>query len=568
MKTCILDIEGNALSEVYVEKKGTALKECTKIWCVATKDTDAETPKLWKQDQLQELLVYLSKFDILVGHNIYGYDLPVLMRLLGLKHPRCIVDTLVVSRLMFPDRNEHPFGGNSLDNWGTHLKYPKTVYKGGWAVYSDDMGKYCLNDVLLGEKIYKYQLPFITTNKGLVRFEHNVTRVCQQQVENGFGYDLVGGDALYRSLLLEKLDIEDNMRVIFPDKILGRVSEKTGKRLKDRIEVFNPGSRLQIASRLNEKYGWVAPETEKGNPKVDEEVLSELKFEEATTLVKYFDTTKLISQIEDWNLRASSSRDGRVHGGINPQGAATGRCTHSQPNVAQVSGDPRVRFLWNSGRDGYTMVGADLKGLELRMLAHYMSKYDQGKYAKILVDGDIHLHNQTAAGLQSRDLAKSFIYAYLYGASNPKLSKVLNCTVSNAENLRKRFQKEIPALGKVQEEIRFQFLKDKAVTLPDGRRIPVRKEYAALNTLLQGAGAIVSKLWMLKASEKLQKEFGTSVIQMAYIHDELQYAVPNAHAETVGIILQSAAIEAGKELKLNIQIDADYTVGNTWSDTH
>ena len=568
MKTCILDIEGNALSEVYVEKKGTALKECTMIWCVATKDIDDVNARLWKQDQLKDLKEYLSKFDILVGHNIYGYDLPVLMRLLDLKHPRCIVDTLVVSRLMYPDRNEHPFGGNSLENWGTHLKYPKITYSGGWSAYSDDMGKYCLNDVMLGEKIYKHQLPFIVTNKGLVRFEHNITKVCQQQVENGFGYDLVAGESLYISLLLEKLDIEDNMRTIFPDKIVNRVSPKTGKRLKDKVEVFNPGSRLQIASRLNEKYGWVAPETEKGNPKVDEEVLSELKYEEATTLVKYFDITKLISQIEDWNLRASSSRDGRVHGGINPQGAATGRCTHSQPNVAQVSGDPRVRFLWNSGRVGYTMVGADLKGLELRMLAHYMSKYDAGKYAKILVEGDIHTHNQTAAGLQSRDLAKSFIYAYLYGASNPKLSKVLNCTVTNAENLRKRFQKEIPALGKVQDEIRFQFLKDKAVTLPDGRRIPVRKEYAALNTLLQGAGAIVSKLWMLKASEKLQKEFGNDVMQMAYIHDELQYAVPNAHAETVGIILQSAAIEAGKELKLNIQIDADYTVGNTWSDTH
>ena len=568
MKTCILDIEGNALGEVYVEKKGKAIKECTKIWCVATKDLNDTKPRLWKQDQLEDLITYLNKFDVLVGHNIYGYDLPVLMRLLKLKHPRCIVDTLVVSRLMFPDRNEHPFGGNSLDNWGQHLKYPKTAYTGGWNAYSDEMGRYCINDVLLGEMIYKYQLPFIITNKSLVRFEHNVTNVLRKQIEFGFGYDLQKGEELAHILLLEKLEIEDNMRTVFPDKVLERVSPKTGKKLKDSVEVFNPGSRVQIAERLHDKYGWVAPETEKGNPKVDEEVLSDLQFEEAKTLVKYFDTTKLISQIDDWNLRAATSRDGRIHGGINPQGAATGRCTHSQPNVAQVSSDSRVRSLWCPAKEGYLQVGTDLKGLELRMLAHYMSKYDSGIYADILVGGDIHSHNQSAAGLSSRDLAKSFIYAYLYGASNPKLSKVLNCSVNTAEKLRKRFQKEIPALGKVQEEVKFQFLKDKSVILPDGRRIPVRKEYAALNTLLQGAGAIVSKMWMLKAHDYITAQFGDTVYQMAYIHDELQFAVPVDAVYTVCDILKQAAIDAGKALNLNIQIDADCTVGTTWSDTH
>lgn len=568
MKTCILDIEGNALSEVYVEKKGKAVKECTKIWCVATKDLNDSKPRLWKFDQLDTLVTYLQKFDVLVGHNIYGYDLPVLSRLLGVQHPRCVVDTLVVSRLMFPDRNDHLLGGNSLDNWGKFLKYPKLSYTGGWDQYSDDMGKYCLNDVLLGEIIYKYQLPFILTNKQLVKFEHNITNILSKQIENGFGYNSEGGELLYRTLLLEKLDIEDNMRSTFPDKVLERVSTKTGKKLKNKIEVFNPGSRLQIASRLHDKYGWVAPETEKGNPKVDEEVLSDLKFEEATILIKYFDITKLISQLEDWNLRASISRDGRIHGGINAQGAATGRCTHNQPNIAQVSGDNRVRSLWYPAKSGYVQVGADLKGLELRMLAHYMSKYDSGSYANILVDGDIHIHNQKAAGLLSRDLAKSFIYAYLYGASNPKLGKVLNCTVTNADKLRKRFQKEIPALGKVQDEVRFQFLKDKTVVLPDGRSIPVRKEYSALNTLLQGAGAVVSKLWMVKANDNLYKLYGDSVFQMAYIHDELQYAVPKDLADSVGNILKLSAIEAGKELQLNIQIDADYTVGNSWSETH
>jgi len=568
MKTCILDIEGNALSEVNIEKKGIAKRECTKVWCVGTKDYKDSKPRLWTQDQLTELVLYLGKFDVLVGHNIYGYDLPILVRLLGLPLPRLVVDTLIVSRLMFPDRNDHKLGGNSLENWGKFLKFPKMDYTGDWSNYTEEMGRYCLNDVILSEHIYEYQLPFIITNKALVKFEHQVTHVLFKQVETGFGYNLKLGDDLLESLILEKVEIEDNMREVFPDKIHVRYSEKTGKPLKNKIEVFNPGSRVQIAERLEEKYGWVAPTTDKGNPKVDEEVLSKLKYDEAKTLVKYFDIVKLISQVEDWNLRAFASRDHRIHGSINPQGAATGRCTHSQPNVAQVSSDPRVRSLWFPDIDGYVQVGSDLKGLELRMLAHYMAKYDSGNYASVLINGDIHSHNQEAAGLLNRDLAKSFIYAYLYGASNVKLSKVLGCSAANAEKLRKKFQKEIPALSKVQEQVRYQFLKYGSVELPDGRSIPVRKEHAALNTLLQGAGAIVSKLWMVIADEQLSAKYGNKVYQMAYVHDEIQYAAPKDIADDVGMIIKDSANKAGVRLNLNIPIDAEYTIGLNWNDTH
>ncbi len=568
MKTCVLDIEGNSLSEVHINKKGVAVPECSEIWCVATKVLGEPEPTIWEGQNLKKLAVYLGQFDVLVGHNIYGYDFPMLQRLLKVRHPRCIVDTLIVSRLIYPDRQEHPLGGNALANWGEYLKFPKSDYQGGWDSCSEALCNYCLQDVLLGERIYLTQLPFIKKTSSVVKFEHDVTRILQEQTENGFGYDLQAGTKLYQALMLEKLDVEDKMRVIFPDKVHHRVSAKTGKPLKDKIEVFNPSSRQQIASRLHDKYGWVAPETEKGNPQVDEEVLSKLKFDEAKVLVSSFETTKLISQIEDWNLRAEASRDGRIHGSINAQGAATGRCTHSQPNIAQVSSDARVRGLWCPALTGYVQVGADLKGLELRMLAHYMAKYDGGKYGEVLVSGDIHTHNQTAAGLGSRNQAKTFIYAYLYGASNVKLSKVLECSVGAADKVRRKFQKEIPALGKVQEVVKYQFLKSKSLELPDGRKIPCRKEHAALNTLLQGAGAIVSKYWMKIAHDDLSAMFPSKVFQMAYIHDELQYAVPKEIADEVGSILQEAAIKAGKVLKLNIQIDADYTVGSDWSHTH
>jgi DNA polymerase I-like protein with 3'-5' exonuclease and polymerase domains len=465
---------------------------------------------------------------------------------------------------MYPDINNHPLGDNSLESWGKHLKFPKMEYTQGWESYNDTMGTYCKQDTRLGEAIYYAQKKFLSNNREVVGFEHRVSEVLMEQVCNGFNYDINAGEKLHQNLMLEKLGIEDEMRQIFPDRIIIRHSEKTGKRLKDKIEVFNPGSRQQIADRLTEKYGWEPPLTDKGNPKVDESVLSTLNYPEAKKLVEYFDTCKLMGMVEDWNTRAAHSRDNKVHGGINAQGAATGRCTHSQPNVAQVSGDHRARELWVPN-DGDVLVGADLSGLELRMLAHFMAKYDNGEYAKVLLTGDIHTHNQNAAGLESRSLAKSFIYAYLYGAGDKKIALVCNCSVNAARDLRERFQQEIPALAKVQDAVKFETAKRGGVILPDGRKVPVRSEHAALNTLLQGSGAIVSKYWMVEAN-KAVKSMGAK--QLAYIHDELQYSCPASIADEFGKAVTKAATTAGEILKMNIRIDAEYRVGKSWAETH
>jgi DNA polymerase I-like protein with 3'-5' exonuclease and polymerase domains len=563
MQVCVLDIEGNGLGELVLDSKGKPYTEATRVLCAATKVNDEE-PILWLEHQMKDLVKYLSEMPVIIGHNIWGYDFPVMRRLYGMARPKCIVDTLVISKLMYPDINNHPIGDNSLESWGKHLKFPKMDYTGGWQQYSDEMGTYCLQDARLGMAIYQAQKSFITKNKELVRFESSVSEVLMEQVEHGFNYDRDAGDRLYQTLMLEKLGIEDEMRQIFPDRIIIRHSEKTGKRLKDKIETFNPGSRQQIAARLTEKYGWEPPLTDKGNPKVDEAVLATLEYPEAKKLTEYFNTVKLMGMVEDWNTRANSSRDTRIHGNINAQGAATGRCTHSQPNIAQVSGDHRARELWISD-PGDVVVGADLSGLELRMLAHFMAKYDNGEYAKVLLTGDIHTHNQHAAGLSSRSLAKSFIYAYLYGAGDKKIAMVCDCSVTDARKLRERFQKEIPALAKVQDAVRFETVKTGKVRLPDGRQVPVRSEHAALNTLLQGSGAIVSKYWMVEASKEAMRH---RAHQLAYIHDELQYSCPKSCADDFGKAVTAAATKAGELLNLNIRIDAEYRVGNTWAETH
>jgi DNA polymerase I-like protein with 3'-5' exonuclease and polymerase domains len=563
MKICVLDIEGTGLAEIVLDSKGNPKTEVDRVLCAATKVPDQE-PILWLEHQMKDLVEYLKQFDVIVGHNIFGYDFPVMRRLHGMARPKCIVDTLVISKLMYPDINNHPLGDNSLESWGKYLKFPKMEYTQGWESYNDTMGTYCKQDTRLGEAIYNAQKKFLSNNREVVGFEHRVSEVLMEQVCNGFNYDINAGEKLHQNLMLEKLGIEDEMRQIFPDRIIIRHSEKTGKRLKDKIEVFNPGSRQQIADRLTEKYGWEPPLTDKGNPKVDESVLSTLNYPEAKKLVEYFDTCKLMGMVEDWNTRAAHSRDNKVHGGINAQGAATGRCTHSQPNVAQVSGDHRARELWVPN-DGDVLVGADLSGLELRMLAHFMAKYDNGEYAKVLLTGDIHTHNQKAAGLESRSLAKSFIYAYLYGAGDKKIALVCNCSVNAARNLRERFQQEIPALAKVQDAVKFETAKRGGVILPDGRKVPVRSEHAALNTLLQGSGAIVSKYWMVEAN-KAVKSMGAK--QLAYIHDELQYSCPASIADEFGKAVTKAATTAGEILKMNIRIDAEYRVGKSWAETH
>lgn len=562
----VLDVEANGLNEVSIDGNKIT-KEADRVHCAVAYDLDTKVVYKFTPENIMALPSLLNKATIIIGHNIF-FDIVAIRKLLGDFKCTKYYDTLIVSKLMYPDINDHPLGDNSLQAWGKFLKNEKIDYTGGWEFFSEEMLTYCVQDVMLTADIFRYQQANCKVPERVVKFEHLVSKILAEQTSTGFGYDSNKGDYLIGQLLIERAQIEDEMRTIFPDKIIERYSEKTGKRLKDKIEVFNPGSRQQIASRLFEKYGWEAPKTDKGNPKVDESVLSKLDYPEAKKLVQYFDCIKLMGQVEDWNTRSIHSRDGRIHGLVNAQGAATGRCTHSQPNMAQVSKDKRARALFVPIQDDHVLIGSDLQGLELRMLSHFMAKYDNGKYGDKILNDDIHTYNQKAAGLPTRDAAKTFIYAYCYGAGDEKLGKIIGGNRNAGSQIRAKFQKEIPALDKVQQEVKFAVAKYKGVQLPDGRIVPVRSEHAALNTLLQGSGAIVSKLWMCIAYVNLKKKFGNKVKQVAYVHDEIQYSCPKDIADEVGKVITAAATEAGEKLDLKIRIDANYSIGSNWSETH
>jgi DNA polymerase I-like protein with 3'-5' exonuclease and polymerase domains len=562
----VLDVEANGLNEVAIDGNKIT-PEATIIHCAVAHDLDSGTTYKFTPENIVTLPSLLNKASLIIGHNIF-FDISAIRKILGNFKCTKYHDTLIISKLMYPDINNHPLGDNSLQSWGKFLKNDKIDYKGGWEKFSDEMLVYCTQDVMLTADIFRYQQSVCQVPERVIKFEHLVSKILSEQTFTGFGYDAAGGDRLIGDLLIEKAQIEDEMRTIFPDKVEERWSTKTGKRLKDKIEVFNPGSRQQIASRLFDKYGWEAPLTDKGNPKVDESVLSKLDYPEAKKLVQYFDCIKLMGQVEDWNTRIQHSRDGRVHGLVNAQGAATGRCTHSQPNMAQVSKDKRARALFCPLEPEHVLVGSDLQGLELRMLSHFMAKYDNGKYGDKILNDDIHTYNQKAAGLPNRDAAKTFIYAYCYGAGDEKLGKIIGGNRNAGSQIRAKFQKEIPALDRVQQEVKFSVTKIKGVQLPDGRIVPVRSEHAALNTLLQGSGAIVSKLWMCIAYVNLKKKFGDKVKQVAYVHDELQYSCHKDIADEVGKTVTAAATEAGQKLGLKIRIDANYSIGSNWSETH
>jgi len=565
----VLDIEANSLMELTLDSKGRPVKECTQIHCVVTKDIDSGEVREWTGD-FSGMREYINSATLLIGHNILGFDMPCLLRLAGCKPALAYHDSLVVSKLMYPDLRDHPLGGNSLECWGKHLGVPKADYDGGWEVFSDEMLKYCVQDVHVAHAIYNKQIAWIKAKQyeKVVSLEHTSSVVLMDQIANGFGFNLDAAEKLAIELLSTKADIEDQMHSIFPPLVSERWSEKTGKRLKDDVEVFNPGSRQQIAKRLYTKYGWKAPETDKGNPNVDAECLEGLDYPEAKKLIEYFDVVKLLGQVEDWRVRATHSRDGRIHGSINGQGAATGRCTHSQPNMAQVAKDHRARDLWTALDNSEVVLGADLSGLELRMLAHYMSKYDNGAYGEVILNGDIHTHNQIKAGLPTRNDAKTFIYGFLYGAGDEKVGSIVKGSARQGKALKETFLRELPALNMVKKEVEFFYSKDKHIALLDGRRVPIRSQHAALNTLLQGSGAVLSKYWMIVANRNLRKRFGSKVRQMAYVHDELQFSCPKDISDEAGKIIVAAATEAGERLGVKIRIDAEFKIGSSWGDTH
>ena len=546
MNTCYLDIE-------------TTLDHST-IWCAVTKvknDIQVHTTP----DTLKKVLHDAQQ---IVGHNLIGFDCHVLDSVWGVRIPRhSVVDTLYLSRLYNPSQE----GGHSLRNWGEILggagKIAFEDYDGG---LTDEMVEYCIADVELTERVHQWlalQIRKEGFSQQSVELEHNVGWIVTEQERNGFKLDIPFAEKLMMDLMFEMNNIEASLQDIFPPIVEERISEKTGKRLKDKVTVFNPGSRKQIAERLQGLGVKFNKKTEKGNIIVDEKVLEGIDLPEAKAVARYMMLQKRVAQIDSW-LKAVKD-DGRVHGRVITNGAVTGRMTHQSPNMAQVPAvsapfGTECRSCWTVD-EGNVLVGIDASGLELRMLAHYM---DDENYTNELLNGDIHTANQRAAGLESRPLAKTFIYAFLYGAGDAKIGAIVGGNSTTGRKLKEAFLSNTPSL----ERVRGDILKQAAsgiLTGLDGRKLRVRSEHAALNTLLQGAGAIVMKQALVHLSDRLKNIPHRFV---ANVHDEWQIETTAHYADTVGRIGVRAIRIAGETLSLRCPLDGEYRVGNNWAETH
>ena len=529
---------------------------------------DIDTDQVWKftEPDMEEGVTLLRTADLVIGHSIIAYDIPLLERIHG---PIDVekYDTLIVARLMYPDRRNHPFGGNSLKAWGKYLNCHKIEYDLGFEEWNPEMLVYCEQDVEVTCRVFRRQEGFVQSNQRSVDLEHLVSNIIARQVDNGIAFDIEAAHQLEQDLLMEKVTIEDDMSEIFPPIVEERWSEKTGKRLKDNTIHFNPGSRKQIAKRLHDKYNWVPPLTDKGNPKVDSAVLKELRYPEAITLVRYFDVIKMLSQLTDWITRSVYSRDGRIHGSVNTQGTVTGRMTANQPNLQQVSGDKRTRALFGP-REGWAQVGIDASGLEARLLANRMAQWDDGAYGMAVLHGDIHTVNQQAAGLATRHEAKTFFYALIYGAGNAKIGKIIHRTAQIGGETKQRFLDEMPAMKKVIEKCKFQVAKKGTITLLDDREVPCRAKHAALNVQIQGDGAIIMKVAQSIFANRIDNQCPDKVAFMATVHDEWQLECDPEWADYIGQLGVASIQEAGKVLGCTVPMDGNYRIGKNWAECH
>lgn len=533
------------------------------IWCVVCRDVDTDIVSTFtKPDNLQS---YLDSADSIIAHNGIFFDFPVLSRVWNIQvKPNQIIDTLVLSRLYNPSLED----GHSLEAWGKRLGFLKTEFD-DFSKFSQEMLDYCIQDTLVTKKLFihlerEMKDDYSDKSKEL---EHQVALIIAEQERNGFKLDERAATELL-FILKTKLDaIQVEMQNIFPARVEGgRTHKTTGKPLKDIITPFNPGSRKQIAERLQEK-GWKPKEfTEKGSVIVDETTLEGIDIPEAKAIAEYLMLQKRVAQVESWIDAVKA--DGRVHGRVITNGAVTGRMTHMKPNMAQVPNSgavygPECRALWTVEK-GNKLVGIDASGLELRMLAHYMK---DNEYTNEVVSGDIHTANQKAAGLETRNQAKTFIYAFLYGAGAAKIGTVVGGSSKEGQKLIDSFLQNTPRLAQLKKDVAFAYASKGWVRGLDGRKLLVRSEHSALNTLLQGAGAIVMKQALVLLSERLKSE---NIYHKfcANVHDEWQIETKTELAETVGQYGVWAIEEAGKVLNMRCPLTGEYRTGLTWKDTH
>ncbi|BAF89595.1 DNA polymerase [Azorhizobium caulinodans ORS 571] len=609
MSHLIFDIETNGL-----------LDATNRVHCLCIKDAD--TGQVWSCTDdgptgtyipIERGLQLLADAEVLIGHNILKFDIPALQKVYPWWKPKGVLrDTIVCSRLIWPkdDLRERDFrlqkqgklpgnliGRYALEAWGYRLGEYKGDYKGPWDVWSQEMQDYCEQDVEVTFRLYQ-KIKEKGWKEESIELEHRVQWIIHRQEQYGFLFDQAKAASLYADLVQRKTELEAELQSAFPPwevesvfvpKVNNRVRGyvKGVPFTKRRTIHFKPSSRDHIAGRLKAKYGWEPSEfTDEGKPKVDEDVLSHLPYPEAKLLSEYLMVEKRLGQIatgkEAWLKHVKA--DGRIHGDVTTNGAVTGRMTHSKPNIAQVPGNGspyghRCRELFVAAKRKL-LVGCDADALELRCLAGYMARYDGGAYVRTVLEGkkelgtDMHTLNAKALGC-SRDVAKVWFYAFIYGAGDFKLGTILGAPKGEEQKWgrrsRARFLKALPALGTIIKKVQEKVQKKGFLRGLDGRELRVRSAHSAFNTLLQSAGAVLMKMALVLLDEDLQAAGyvpGQHYEFVANVHDEWQIEVNEEIAEDVGKRAVTAIVRAGEHFGFGCPLSGNFAVGRSWAETH
>lgn len=622
-KTLYFDIETNGLEDF------STFSDLHTVHCLSIYDPVMQKTVTFSNtdgnDGIPAGLNELDNADTIVGHNVISFDIPALQKLYNWSPKARILDTLVTSRAVHSDirttdiaRDDYPkelIGSHSLKAWGYRLggvfKLDYGEQEGAFDKFTPEMQEYCEADVYVTVGIGKY-LREQDPDTRMLNIEHAFARLMRAQEFRGISFDKAKAEDLAMTLTSRRAELTDELQKTFPPIVeemkspsgwavevdgethsaptktelkkflkdlglkqaLANKATKLGNKTKS--IPFNPGSRDQIADRLKE-LGWKPVHfTPDGKPKIDEAVLKSVKHPSAELLLEYLMVVKRLGMLaEGDNAWLKLVKNGRIHGRVNTNGAVTGRCTHSYPNVAQV---PAVRAPYGTecrslfkASDGYDLVGCDASGLELRMLAHYLAGFDGGLYAKELLTGDIHTVNQTAAGLETRDQAKTFIYAFLYGAGDAKIGEIVGGSAREGKLLKRKFLASLPALNGLKQAVEQKVKRSGFLKGLDGRILPIRSEHSALNTLLQSAGAVVMKQALILLHNHLTANglaIGREYAFVANIHDEFQAEVLPDYSEGYGECAVRAIQKAGEVLKMRCPLDGEYKIGANWAETH
>jgi DNA polymerase I len=604
------DLEADGLADV-----------ATKVHCIVVADLDGDQIDEYGPDRIAAALEHLARADYLVGHNVTGYDLPLVRRLHNwVSGPGCtIVDTLVASRLILPHIDDlddkaaamgdpalGKFRGRySIEAWGLRLCIPKVGTEiTDWSVWTPEMQERCAGDAAICKALWRFLQPGGYSQQAL-ELEHRAAAICNQITADGVPFDTAAAELLRRKWAARRSELEAKLLQQFPGT--------------------NLNSRQQIGALL-EARGWVPEKRTKKakQPQIDDDLLETIPglYPEFAGLAEHYILGRRLGQLSDGEKAwcKNIGVDGRIHGGLIHIGTPHSRAKHLDPNLAQVpnpkKGKPfaaECRALFRTN-DDWVFVAADQASLQDRGYAHYLHAFDGGAYAKAFLDGaDTHWQSAAGLGLVPKDTprdkqnktheairegAKRFRYAFLYGCGFAKAGQIISDTVRSVQQIDSTndlqrqlfggwarpseaaltrigkqavdgFMAATPGLRLLRERLKAHAQKHGWLPALDGRRVPVQALHSALNFIVTSSEAIICKRWLVNVHDELRTRFrygwDGDVVIVLWVHDELVCCCRPEIADQVGEILVRHAREPAEFYGFKVPLDAEYKIGGSWA---